>query len=75
MTRQKFKHLCASKFQATRVSIYGSVKGKMLLSYVLKKNRAVLLVSSGHHSACVDPDMAKQALLLRAAALSLISIL
>jgi len=37
------------------VSIYGFVWAKMLLSYVPKKNRAVLLISSRNHSACNDP--------------------
>jgi hypothetical protein len=41
------------------ISIYGFVKAKMLLSYVSKKNRALLLISSRHHSACVDPESGK----------------
>jgi hypothetical protein len=41
------------------ISIYGFVKAKMLLSYVPKKERALLLVSSRHHSACVDPESGK----------------
>ena len=31
----------------------------MLLSHVPKKNRAFLIISSRHHSACVDPDSGK----------------
>jgi len=35
------------------------LKAKMLLSYVPKKKTALLLISSRHHSACVDPESDK----------------
>lgn len=41
------------------IAIYGFVKAKMLLSHVPKKNRTVLLISSRHYSACVDPGSGK----------------
>ena len=41
------------------IAIYGFVNAKMLLSHIPKKIRTVLLISSRHHSACVDPGSGK----------------
>ena len=47
------------KTRETASSIYGFTEDMTLLSYVPKKSKAVILVSSMHHSATDDPDTGK----------------
>lgn len=47
------------KIRAERSSLYGFTKECTMVSYVPKKNKAVVLVSSMHHTKSVDPDTAK----------------
>lgn len=44
-----------NKTRPTKPNLYGFTTDLILVSYIPKKQKAVLLVSSMHHSKCIDP--------------------
>lgn len=53
-----------SRTREVQSSVFGFQKDKMIVSYVPKKNRSVILMSSMHHGAVVDEESKKPEIIL-----------
>lgn len=57
--RQIPKEFLPSRFREVGSSVYGFTKTTTMVSYVPKRNKSVILISSQHHHPCSNPETGK----------------